>query len=52
MTPHEALSLMFAQRRAKFDTRALQVMIRCLGVYPPGSVVKPVQRRAWRWCRR
>lgn len=40
MTPHEALSLMFAQRRAKFDTRALQVMIRCLGVYPPGTVVK------------
>jgi hypothetical protein len=35
MTPHEALSLMFAQRRAKFDARALQVMIRCLGVYPP-----------------
>jgi hypothetical protein len=33
MTPHEALSLMFAQRRAKFDARALQVMIRCLGVY-------------------
>ena len=40
MTPHEALSLMFAQRRAKFDARALQVMIRCLGVYPPGSVVR------------
>lgn len=40
MTPHETLSLMFAQRRAKFDTRALQVMIRCLGVYPPGTVVK------------
>lgn len=40
MTPHEALSLMFAQRRAKFEARALQVMIRCLGVYPPGTVVK------------
>ena len=40
MTPHEALSLMFAQRRAKFDARALQVMIRSLGVYPPGSVVR------------
>jgi hypothetical protein len=31
---------MFAQRRAKFDPKALQVMIRCLGVYPPGTVVK------------
>lgn len=40
MTPHEALSLMFAQRRAKFDPKALQIMIRCLGVYPPGTVVK------------
>ena len=40
MTPHEALSLMFAQRRTKFDARALQVMIRSLGVYPPGSVVR------------
>lgn len=40
MTPHEALSFMFAQRRGKFDPQMLQMMIRCLGVYPPGSVVK------------
>jgi putative nucleotidyltransferase with HDIG domain len=40
LTPHEALSLMFAQRRAKFDAKVLQLMIRCLGVYPPGSIVK------------
>lgn len=40
ITPHEALSFMFAQRRAKFDPQLLQLMIRCLGVYPPGSVVK------------
>lgn len=40
MTPHEALSFMFAQRRSKFDPQMLQLMIRCLGVYPPGSVVK------------
>ncbi len=40
MTPHEALSFMFAQRRNKFDAQMLQLMIRCLGVYPPGSVVK------------
>ncbi|MFT3735754.1 MAG: HD-GYP domain-containing protein [Rhodocyclaceae bacterium] len=40
LTPHEALSLMFSQRRAKFDAQALQLMIRCLGVYPPGSIVK------------
>ncbi len=40
MTPHEALSFMFAQRRTKFDPQMLQLMIRCLGVYPPGSIVK------------
>jgi putative nucleotidyltransferase with HDIG domain len=39
MTPHQALSFMFAQRRSKFDAKALQLMIRSLGVYPPGSVV-------------
>lgn len=39
MTPHEALSFMFAQRRSKFDAVILQQMIRCLGVYPPGSIV-------------
>ena len=39
MTPHEALSFMFAQRRSKFDAVVLQQMIRCLGVYPPGSIV-------------
>ena len=31
---------MFAQRRAPVRRPALQVMIRCLGVYPPGSVVR------------
>lgn len=40
MTPHEALSYMFAQRRSKFEAKALQLMIRSLGVYPPGSVVQ------------
>jgi hypothetical protein len=39
MTPHQALSFMFAQRRNKFDAKALQLMIRSLGVYPPGSIV-------------
>lgn len=39
MTPHEALSFMFGARRSKFDSVVLQHMIRCLGVYPPGSIV-------------
>ena len=40
LTPHEALSHMFAHCRAKFDPRALQLLIRSLGVHPPGSVVQ------------
>ncbi len=40
MTPHEALAFLFTRRKGQFDTRVLQVMIRCLGVYPPGSIVK------------
>jgi putative nucleotidyltransferase with HDIG domain len=40
LTPHEALSLMFARLRGKFDPKLLQVFIRCLGVYPPGTIVQ------------
>ncbi|NMG28731.1 HD-GYP domain-containing protein [Aromatoleum evansii] len=40
MTPHEALSRMYAKLRPKFDQRMLQAFIRCLGVYPPGTIVQ------------
>jgi putative nucleotidyltransferase with HDIG domain len=40
LTPHEALSLIFAQTRAKFDAPMLNAFIRMMGVYPPGSVVQ------------
>jgi putative nucleotidyltransferase with HDIG domain len=39
VTPHGALSLMFGAQRGKFDADLLQRFIRCLGVYPPGSIV-------------
>jgi putative nucleotidyltransferase with HDIG domain len=39
MTPHGALSLMFGAQRGKFDKVALERFVRCLGVYPPGSIV-------------
>lgn len=39
MSPHAALSWMFAQQRAKHDPAMLRVLIRCLGVYPPGTAV-------------
>ena len=40
LTPHEALSLLFAQGKAKYDTSILGAFIRMMGVYPPGSTVQ------------
>ncbi len=40
LTPHEALSTMFARLKGKFEPKLLQVFIRCLGVYPPGTIVE------------
>ena len=40
MTPHEGLSLMFAQGRNRFDATMLNAFIRMMGVYPPGSTVQ------------
>jgi putative nucleotidyltransferase with HDIG domain len=45
MTPHEALSLVFAQFKSRFETATLSAFIRMMGVYPPGSVVQLVDER-------
>lgn len=45
MTPHESLSLIFAQLKTKFDSVALSAFIRMMGVYPPGSVVQLMDDR-------
>lgn len=39
-TPYEALSIMFAQQRHQFDQTILRRFIKCLGIYPPGSIVR------------
>ncbi len=39
-TPHEALSVLYAQYRERFDPAILKAFIRMMGVYPPGSVVQ------------
>lgn len=39
LTPHEALSCMFAQQRSQYDALALGAFVRCMGVYPPGTIV-------------
>lgn len=45
LTPHEALSLIFAQFKSRFDASALSAFIRMMGVYPPGSVVQLIDDR-------
>lgn len=39
MTPAEALAHMFKADRNAFDPELLQRFIRCMGIYPPGTVV-------------
>lgn len=40
LTPAESLAHMFKRQREQFDPVLLKLFIRCLGVYPPGSVVR------------
>jgi putative nucleotidyltransferase with HDIG domain len=40
MTPAEALSFMFKYEKGKFDPELMQLFVRCMGVYPPGSLVQ------------
>lgn len=39
-TPHEALSTLFAQRRGAFSREMIELFVRVMGVYPPGSIVQ------------
>ena len=40
LTPHEAVSLLFAQGRQRYDAAVLNAFIRMMGVYPAGSLVQ------------
>jgi putative nucleotidyltransferase with HDIG domain len=40
LTPHEALAYMFSAQKHYFDQEILALFIQCLGVYPPGTIVK------------
>lgn len=45
LTPHEALSLIFATMKERFERTTLNAFIRMMGVYPPGSVVQLNDKR-------
>ncbi len=40
LAPAQALSAMYKCDQAKYDPELMQLFVRCLGVYPPGSVVR------------
>ena len=40
LTPYEALSYMFSKQKFTLDAKLLSAFIRCLGIYPPGTVVQ------------
>jgi len=40
MTPAEAIAFMFKKEPGKYDPVSLQLFVRCMGIYPPGSVVQ------------
>ncbi|CAD5371826.1 Phosphohydrolase [Rubrivivax sp. A210] len=40
LTPHEAVSVLFAQGRKRYDAQVLNAFIRLVGVYPAGSLVQ------------
>ena len=40
LSPSEALSTMWAREQKAFDAALLQLFVRAMGVYPPGSIVQ------------
>ncbi len=40
LTPHEAVAMLFAQGRTRYDAAVLNAFIRMMGVYPAGSLVQ------------
>lgn len=40
LSPSEALSTMWTKEQSAFDTVLLQLFVRAMGVYPPGSIVQ------------
>ncbi len=45
LTPHEAVSMLFAQGRTRYDGAVLNAFIRMMGVYPAGSLVQLTDER-------
>ena len=40
LSPYQALAFMFGRQREKYDEQSLVLFVRCMGIYPPGTVVQ------------
>lgn len=40
VTPYQAMSFLFAKMKTKLDMQIFASFIRCLGIYPPGTIVQ------------
>ena len=40
LTPHDALKVLFARERERYDPDTLNAFIRVIGIYPPGTLVR------------
>lgn len=40
ISPSEALAVMWTKEKSAYDTVLLQLFVRAMGVYPPGSIVQ------------
>ena len=45
LTPHQAVAMLFAQGRQRYDNAVLNAFIRMMGVYPAGSLVQLTDER-------
>ena len=45
LTPHQAVAMLFAQGRQRYDNAVLNTFIRMMGVYPAGSLVQLTDER-------
>ncbi|MBL8343046.1 MAG: DUF3391 domain-containing protein [Rubrivivax sp.] len=45
LTPHEAVAMLFAHGRTRYDAAVLNAFIRMMGVYPAGSLVQLTDER-------
>lgn len=45
LTPHEAVAMLFAHGRTRYDATVLNAFIRMMGVYPAGSLVQLTDER-------